>query len=464
MAINYVRFQRGSITAYETLLASNRIDDNTLYFIYADDNADSGSLYMGTKRIGGSENSFSSMSLGDLADVITTTAGTNSFLIKNDEGNWVAKNVTDVANLIQANLSALKAQTFQAIVNKNETDLAAIERVVGDSLVNNGDIAIVKKLIANDKYEYTAYVYHEEIWASMDGNYDATNVYFDSDLIITADIGVQQIDASGSKTLNTTGKNLKQVLDMIMAARKLPSRIAPSVTIALNEDNEYEVGSTVILNYAASLSKGSYSYGPDDTEVTASAWEVKFNGETRTTSSGTFSPLTVKDDTKVRVSALATHNAGVIPVDNLGNEITDKTELNNCQIQSGTKTGYSNYITGYRKAFYGSKVAPVDIASGEIRKLSSVKATSNSLDIFIEEGSNQVIIAVPEGRKVTKVADTGAFGTNIFSEFIHSIVSVGGADANASSIGTNQKNYNVYVYNPKTALGANTYTVTLSNE
>jgi hypothetical protein len=52
------------------------------------------------------------MSLGDLTDVITTTAGTNSFLIKNEEGNWVAKSVADVASLIQANLPALEAQTF----------------------------------------------------------------------------------------------------------------------------------------------------------------------------------------------------------------------------------------------------------------------------------------------------------------------------------------------------------------
>lgn len=463
MAINYVRFQRGSVAAYETLLASNRIDDNTLYFIYTDDNAESGSLYMGSKLIGGNQSNFSSMSLGDLTDVITTTAGTNSFLIKNEEGNWVAKSVADVASLIQANLPALEAQTFQATVNGNETDLAAIERVIEDSLVNNGDIAIVKKLIADNKYEYTAYVYDDGVWAAMDGNYNATNVYFDSNLTITANIGVQQIDASGSKTLDTTGKNLKQVLDMIMAARKLPTRSNPSVTVTSDEDIEYEVGSSVTLNYIASLSSGSYTYGPSDTNVTASAWEVKFNGETRTTSNGTFNPLVVKDDTKVRVSAVATHNAGAIPVDNLGNEITDASELTSCQIQSGTKTGYSNYVTGYRKAFYGSKVTPVALSSSEIRKLTSAKASDSSVSVSIGEGSNQVIIAVPEGRVVTNVADTGAFGTDIFSEFVHSVVSVGGADATTTSIGTNSKNYNVYVYSPKTSLGANTYTVTLSN-
>jgi hypothetical protein len=99
-----------------------------------------------------------------------------------------------------------------------------------------------------------------------------------------------------------------------------------------------------------------------------------------------------------------------------------------------------------------------------LRALTSEKASSSSLSVTINEGSSQVIIAVPAGRKVIKVADEGAFGTDIFSEFNHSIISVGGADATTDSIGSNAKNYNVYVYSPKTALGANTYTVTLADE
>ena len=64
----------------------------------------------------------------------------------------------------------------------------------------------------------------------MDGNYNAKNVYFDSDLVLTANVGVQTIPSSGSKTLVTTGKNVKQVLDMLFAARKLPTRTLPAVS------------------------------------------------------------------------------------------------------------------------------------------------------------------------------------------------------------------------------------------
>jgi hypothetical protein len=213
--------------------------------------------------------------------------------------------------------------------------------------------------------------------------------------------------------LDTTGKNLKQVLDMIMAARKLPTRSNPSVTVTSDEDNAYEVGSSVVLNYKASLSTGSYTYGPD-TGITATAWEVKFNGETRTTATGTFSSFVVKDNTNLRVTATATHGIGTVPIDNLGENIIDSTELKNCQIQAGTKIGYTNYVTGYRNAFFGSKVKAVELTSTNIRALANAKSTSSSLSVSINEGASQVIIAVPAGRKVTKVADEGAFGTDIF--------------------------------------------------
>lgn len=82
----------------------------------------------------------------------------------------------------------------------------------------------------------------------------------------------------------------------------------------------------------------------------------------------------------------------------------------------------------------------------------------------VVEGAKQVVIAVPSGRKVTKVADEGAFGTDIVNNFTIETVSVGGADATAENVGGYAKDYNVYVYAPAAALGANTYTVTVANE
>ncbi len=465
MAVNYVKFQRGSQEAYDALKSAGKLDENTLYFIYSADNSSVGALYMGNRIISGGDITIASASLDDLADVIVAGAGTNSFLIKGTDGNWIAKSLEDVVALIKENLGDTDTQVFQATLEDGENDQDAINRVVADYLLAAGDIAIVKSLIADNKYQYTAYVYDAKTkaWAAMDGNYNATNIYFDNDLTITANIGVQEIDATGSKVLDTTGKNLKQVLDMILAKRKLPTKTMPSISVSSSECKSYEVGTTVNVNYTTTFNKGSYSYGPD-TGIEPDTLSVTFNGETLNTNTGTFSAITVTDSTNERITAIANYSDGAIPVDNLGNVIKDTSELNSCQIKSGNTTGYSSYLTGYRNVFYGSSLTEFELNSANIRGLTANKSTNNSYKMAIVEGAKFVVIAVPTGRKVTKVADENAFGTDIFSEFTKSTVLVGGNDATADNIGSNTKNYNVYVYKPATALSANNYTITLANE
>ena len=465
MPVNYVKFQRGSQEAYDALKSAGKLDENTLYFIYSIDNSSVGALYMGNRIISGGDITIASASLDDLADVVVAGAGTNSFLIKGTDGNWIAKSLEDVIALIKENLGDTDTQVFQATLEDGENDQDAINRVVADSLLAAGDITIVKSLIADNKYQYTAYVYDAKTkaWAAMDGNYNATNIYFDNDLTITANIGVQEIDATGSKVLDTTGKNLKQVLDMILAKRKLPTKTMPSISVSSSECKSYEVGTTVNINYTTTFNKGSYSYGPD-TGIEPDTLSVTFNGETLNTNTGTFSAITVTDSTNERITAIANYSDGAIPVDNLGNVIEDTSELNSCQIKSGNTTGYSNYLTGYRNAFYGSSLTEFELNSANIRGLTANKSTNNSYKMAIVEGAKFVVIAVPTGRKVTKVADENAFGTDIFSEFTKSTVLVGGNDATTDNIGSNTKNYNVYVYKPATGLSANNYTVTLANE
>lgn len=71
------------------------------------------------------------------------------------------------------------AQIFQVTPTAEQTDAAAIAAVVGEAVLQTGDIAICKRLISGEKFEYTAYVYSGSAWAAMDGNYNAENVYFD---------------------------------------------------------------------------------------------------------------------------------------------------------------------------------------------------------------------------------------------------------------------------------------------
>lgn len=138
MATNYVKFQRGTQLAYETLVEKNQIDDNTLYFIYSEDNNSTGSLYLGNRLISGGETNYVYSTLDDLTDVDVSNADINSFLIKNDAGNWVSKTPKQIAELIQ-----------QYINNEESTHL------IGDNL----SVEIIDNVIQLKNYGTNYYAF-----------------------------------------------------------------------------------------------------------------------------------------------------------------------------------------------------------------------------------------------------------------------------------------------------------------
>ena len=340
-----------------------------------------------------------------------------------------------------------------------------------------GDTGIVKTLISGDKFSYTGYVYSEAGWAAMDGNYNAENVYFDDDILVTTKIGTIQTLTNGQATLSAKGKNLMTVLSSLMAERKNPSATLPSGSVELtnNSNKNYlvEIGSSVTPSWKTTFSAGSYTYGPaTGSTATAATVTLSTNANNKAEISagamnnktGSLTAFTVADDTKHYVKVTYGWTTGTsTPVDNFGDEYTDTSKNLPIQAASGKSKTSTYYIQGYRKAFHGSKTSPVELTSANIRQLAGNAASDSTLTVTVAEGAKQVIIAVPANRKVTKVADEAAFGTDIFEKFGSETVSVGGADATANSVGNYATNYTVYTYNPSTALGANTYTVTLAN-
>ena len=340
-----------------------------------------------------------------------------------------------------------------------------------------GDTGIVKTLISGDKFSYTGYVYSEAGWAAMDGNYNAENVYFDDDILVTTKIGTIQNLTNGQATLSAKGKNLMTVLSSLMAERKDPSATLPSGSVELtnNSNKNYlvEIGSSVTPSWKTTFSAGSYTYGPaTGSTATAATVTLSTNANNKAEISagamnnktGSLTAFTVADDTKHYVKVTYGWTTGTsTPVDNFGDEYTDTSKNLPIQAASGKSKTSTYYIQGYRKAFHGSKTSPVELTSANIRQLTGNAANDSTLTVTVAEGAKQVIIAVPANRKVTKVADEAAFGTDIFEKFGSETVSVGGADATANSVGNYATNYTVYTYNPSTALGANTYTVTQAN-
>lgn len=107
---SYVKFVRGTVSAWNQLRAASQIRDDTLYFIYESADATAGSLYLGTKLIGGTSSSGAN-SLADLTDVIVSEISNKDILIYNGV-SWINGTIEDVINL---NTSVLEIDSTGAI-------------------------------------------------------------------------------------------------------------------------------------------------------------------------------------------------------------------------------------------------------------------------------------------------------------------------------------------------------------
>lgn len=94
------------------------------------------------------------------------------------------------------------ANVFQVELAEGDVDdIAAIEAKVAEENAEkqDGDVAIVKALIAEGKYSYTSYVYEAALdvegntscgWSAMDGNYSAANVFLKDKIVLAGDYGM----------------------------------------------------------------------------------------------------------------------------------------------------------------------------------------------------------------------------------------------------------------------------------
>lgn len=349
-----------------------------------------------------------------------------------------------------------ESHVYEATLEASETKEQAISRVVGSATPVTGDIAIVKALIAGEKYEYTGYVYNGTAWAAMDGNYNAKNIVFDTDLMFTRQFGKFTPDSSGSVTLPTSDTSLYALLMSAYSEEKNPTTTQPSVSVTLTEAKGYEVGTTVTPNYKATFNEGNYSYKPDSTGVTVSAWEITDTaGHSATTASGKFADVTVADNTNYKITAKATYGNGAIPKTNIGNDYAAG------QIKAGSKTATSGAITGYRNSFYGTKAEKATVDSAAVRSLTgkSGKALTNGakFNVTIPVGALRVVIAYPATlRDVTSIADVNGMNAEIKTSFTKTTVAVEGANGAAAI------DYKVYTLDFANANdAANTYAVTI---
>lgn len=452
---NYVKFIRGTTAAYNKLESK---DKDTLYFI--SDNNTSGQLYLGSKLISGGSGGVSEelkLTLAELQDILFgDNLDTNHVLMYDAElEKWINAPITEALEGIVSN-----THIYETILGEGETHDAALIRVVGNLPLNNGDIAVIKELIASEKYQYTTYVYDgtNARWVATDGNYKAENVYFQEDLMTTTQVGVIKL-TNGQATIPASGKNLKEVFNTIFVQEKNPSKTEPSVTVTLGAAGNYEVGTTVKnIAWSAQLNPGSYTYGPA-TGIKAILWSAEDAAEKKfTTNSGNCADWLVEDNKPFTVSATATYENGAIPVTNTGNPYPE------AQIKNGSKTGKSSSIVGYRSYFYGADTSNDAIDSDFIRtNLTNSNEGLNSKTISWKaadtEGIKRYIVAIPEsaGKAVTTAIITSSMNANALDDYKlqSTTVDVEGAD------GYDAVPYKVWIYAPASIANVEEHTITL---
>lgn len=351
---------------------------------------------------------------------------------------------------IQALIDKAEDKVSVLLVEGNETDTEMLAAITNPA---QGDMAIVERAVAagSKVNSHTAYAYDGKKWCAMDGNYNAKNVYFDSDFTYTNAIGAVGAPSGGSGKLAASGKSVEEFMASILAKEANPHTTQPAASVKITGGNgTFEIGTHKNISYSASLSAGSYTYGPA-TGVVAGTVTASFDGKTNEGATGTFENV-VADGTK-ELNVSITHNEGVVPKTNLGNPYADG------KIAAGTKSAkVPQTLVGVRHMFYGPMTTDAELNSENIRKLKHEAASKKTIGTFgAGAGAVKVVVAVPANMKVTKVLMPSAMNADATASFVKQAgsVQVEGAEGFTAAA------YNVWVYQPASIDSTETYAVTI---
>lgn len=351
---------------------------------------------------------------------------------------------------IQALIDKAEDKVSVLVVEGNETDTEMLATIANPA---QGDMAIVERAVATNSKanSHTAYAYDGKKWCAMDGNYNAKNVYFDSDFTYTNAIGAIGAPNGGKGTLAASGKSVEEFMASILAQEVNPKTTEPAASVTLSGGGTVEVGTRRNISYKASLSAGSYTYGPP-TGVVAGTVTASFDGQTKTGATGTFDNV-VAEGTKT-LSVFITHNEGAVPKTNLGNPYAKG------KIAAGTKEATaSQTFVGVRHMFYGVvKTDGFVLDSASIRSLKHEAASKKTIDTFTAgEGAKKVVVACPSGYNVSKVTLPSAMGADATNDFVKqtNTVNVEGAE------GFTAVPYNVWVFEPASIPSSQSYSIVI---
>lgn len=420
--------------------------------------------------------------------------------IESDTGKFKFGNGKDLykdlsyAGVDQAQLDAIEDNYYHVVPvipeggEALETDDEAMARAITNP--RKGDIAVCERTISGNQKSMTAYMYSGSAWCALDGNYDATNVYFNKDITLAGSYtqvgNVTKSSNAATGTLSTAGKSLAEVMQSIFTQELFPaknsSRDVPNIALSGDADATGEVGSSYTLpTVTVKVSDvGSYAYGP--------ATGIKFEAGDLIISQGSNNSKTsstdmVKDSTmslqatdtatlytdsakSYTFNATGTYTAGVAPKTNLGNLLdnNDDAATWTYRIPSGTATATARTIkrTGYRNMFAGGTTAAT-VDSAVVRGFSAKKSSkptsaSAALEFTAAGGTTKVICAFPNGWTGTPYFEmfglAWAENTNFKAKSNIEVADARGTNADGTLNGA--MSYKVYAWELETPLEAET--------
>lgn len=378
----------------------------------------------------------------------------NKFKIGDGTTAWNSLSyATLTATEIQTLIADNKSSVYQGTkTSDSQSDADAITAALSGATAKKDDICIIKTKIEtagdSEHYEYKAFVYNGTDWAAMDGNYSAGNVFLKDNITLAGNY--TSIGNYSKGTVINAGTSVQEMLMNMLSQRLQPANpTLPAVSVTFNNGAK-EVGTKITPTYTATLSAGSYTYGPD-TGITATSWSVVAKDgtteiATKTTASGSFDEITVTETTSYKVTASATHGAGTVALDNLGSPSNPEKK-----IAAGTKSKTSNAITGYRSWFYGYKNASgvLDVTNLTSANIRALTASNGSIPSSITTNKmQQMFFAIPKGKKssisvanstngapqtVTKITDIMVEGANGYAATAYDVWYVSNASAESGT-------------------------------
>lgn len=294
---------------------------------------------------------------------------------------------------------------------------------------NNGDFAVVSSEIATGKVSYTAYRFNSEVkaWQALDGNYDASNVYFDDDITMAGEYTNIGAVSKGSNdavsTFAVKGKSVKEAFTSIFLKDNDDAKVSQPDLSAYVTTVAAEVGTKVYPKYKLSRTLGSYTYGSKNTgesynpgtqvsQISLSAVDSQSYENTNVTNNTEFTSTKDYQFTESAQTILTGYYSwsdGATPA-----TMAHNTSPTKQAIKAGNTTKTANLPAGYRRVFYGAVAAGATqldigtITSDNVRALGPANSGSSAPSSFTAPaGTKQIWFFLRHGLKKGLTAKDG---------------------------------------------------------